>query len=35
MPPPNTTSVIQPMDQDIIAASKCYYRKLLVLDMLN
>ena len=33
--PPNTTSVIQPMDQGIIAAFKCHYRKLVVLDMLN
>ncbi|XP_045461753.1 tigger transposable element-derived protein 4-like [Harmonia axyridis] len=33
--PPNTTSVLQPMDQGIIRSLKCNFRKNLVLKMIN
>lgn len=33
--PPNTTSVLQPMDQGIIRALKTNFRKNLVLKMIN
>ena len=33
--PPYTTSILQAIDQGIIAAFKSYYRKLIVWDMIN
>ncbi|GBM76755.1 Tigger transposable element-derived protein 4 [Araneus ventricosus] len=33
--PPNTTSVLQPMDQGVIRSLKCHYRKQLILRILE
>lgn len=33
--PPNTTSVLQPMDQGVIRSLKCHYRKLILLKMIE
>lgn len=33
--PPNTTSVLQPMDQGVIRSLKCHYRKQLILMLLD
>ncbi|XP_054717662.1 tigger transposable element-derived protein 4-like [Uloborus diversus] len=33
--PPNTTSVMQPMDQGVIRSLKCHYRKQLILRILE
>lgn len=33
--PPNTTSVLQPMDQSVIISLKVYFRKLLILQIIE
>ena len=34
-PPPNTTAVLQPMDQGVIQCFKLWYKKLLLGKMVN